>query len=489
MNTVPTSLSGLARPLARAPVVAVATSTVLLACIGVLLALFAAHALMAAYVQPQADDYCTNFRIARDGFWALQESRRNDITGLYAGMAQQGIVGVLSVGAGERFMVPFQVASALYLLAIPAAAFALLRTWLREAPRVPLLLGALAFFALVAQRVPTPQELFFWISATTLHLSGMIVLTLYAAALIRLHRTGGAGWLVAAAVLQVVLGGSGWAVSLTGLGLPLLVLVATAAGWLPRSGGWRGAFALLFVLALACTAFAVTAPGNSARIGFETAAGQFGWSLRSAAENLARFAGGWLTDPRVWLLTVMAAALAVPAEVKRAVPHVGVLALAAAGLGGVALSVMFLSFYGVGELVGRTIGGIEFLWALGMVPVLALAVLHVGAVRRALMAYGRPVFTVSALAFVLLVAANGRTERIVSELAGPAPAFAAESMARYRLIAGAGGGVAELPALPSRPSYLYITDLMDDPTHWINQCAARHFRVSQLCLTSRCKKP
>ncbi|WP_448189393.1 DUF6056 family protein [Azospirillum sp. sgz301742] len=465
------------------------TPAILFACIGALLALFAAHALMAAYVQPQADDYCTNFRIARDGFWSLQASRRNDITGLYAGMAQQGIVGVLSVGAGERFMVPFQVASVLYLLAIPAAAFALLRTWLSDAPRAPLLLAALAFFALVAQRVPTPQELFFWISATTLHLSGLIVLALYAAAIIRLHRTGGAGWLGVAAVLQVVLGGSGWVASLTGLGLPLLVLLATAAGWLPRSCGWRGAFALLFALAVASTAFAITAPGNSARIGFEAAAGQFGWSLRSASENLGRFVGGWLGDPRVWLLTAMGAALTVLSDQKRAVPPVGLLAAAAAGLGGVALTVMFLSFYGVGELVGRTIGGIEFLWALGMVPVLALGVLHVGEARRVLTIHGHTVLALCALAFVLLVAANERTERIVKELAGPAPAFAAESMARYRLIAEAAGGVAELPALPSRPSYLYITDLMDDPKHWINQCAARHFHVSQLCLTGRCQKP
>lgn len=250
------------------------------------------HAWLAQYAHPMADDFSYAQKDLSAGLHAASAWEYHHWNGRYSSNLLV-LAGPLRAGVDDLTL--YRLVPVLLILGTWLSTSLLLRMFPFAGAWRPALTGGLVWTALFTHAMPDIGEGFFWYTGAVTYQLAVIMATLHAALLLRMHRRPSAGaGLLAAALLFVAIGFNEVMMAL------LLLLHLGRAAWYARSTGRvPGHLWLLLGVAAAGSALVMLAPGNAGRAAHFPMRHQLLPSLGMSLVQTARFTVVWLSSPAV----------------------------------------------------------------------------------------------------------------------------------------------------------------------------------------------
>ncbi|MFD2237519.1 DUF6056 family protein [Aureimonas populi] len=454
------------------------------------LVLLLPYLLLSLFAQPAQDDFCYATWLSDRSFfdnqlWVYQEKGGRYVATFLLNLSEIG-------GAFEHIYPALVVAGlALTVLALWTLFTAMNASSAGALRPRDLLWLSLAVLLLILSKSDTPAQIFYWLPGLFSYQFGVLLLIAASSASIRLLKGAGgrsAFWAGAVLLVAVLLlpGVNELFVPFSLALVGSLVLVAFA-----RGSPARWLFALALALLVATSLVSVLAPGNMARVGWESAEGRQN-IVGAAAASLE-----WsLLRTLRWMSDVSLFALAIPAALLLGAHHVAPgrllplvqdrTAWVKVALLGVAL---WATVFVVALPVVYALGGLPYnriintAYTLFLLVWIALACLLANEFLRWRSIAPRSLLLASAAGIALSVAGSQNFLDAVREVVHLPETMRQIEARRQAILAADVGGVLNLAPLRPQPAFVMMGDITTDPGHWTNDCYARYLGVPAVRLS------
>ncbi len=466
----------------------------------VLLALIAVpFVLLSFYAHPLADDFCEAVTVRDLGPLGMMQLRYASWNGRYFGLA------VISAVLDRVDLIQsFWAVGVVTLLALFVSIWVFVATvakrWLSQHQA---LIAAVGLFGLYLAGMPRPATAFYWFTGAVSNQMAIILILLLLAVVCRDYTR--SGWATRFAAL---LGGA--MLTLAAIGTyetPMMILlyllvIGTATAFVIGHPN-RRLWALCLAVSLMGIAIVLQSPGITVRSGYFPNRHQLWFSIDHSLTNSIK----WLSQSALSVTLLSATVLVLPAlgaparRLRRWAGRYTKWLLVFPVLC-VALPVLsfFPAFWSMGSQPPPRVLNAVYLFVLlgwfGSVVVLmacfwpreALAATRrrhqsLNPARYPIVSY--PLLQAVKVVFVFALIGQGNFIQAVADLKSFAPTYHAAMGQRYDRIVQAkarGERHVRVPALPSLPKSLFISDIRAEPGFWINQAVAQYFQVESIAI-------
>lgn len=357
-----------------------------------------------------------------------------------------------------------------------------------DADRIRLIAGLISLVCV--QMMPSPVQGLYWWNGASYYVVFFSLLLVQAINLMLLAsgKRRGTGWTALCALLGAIVSGGNFITALLGVELTVLFFVYT----LMKRKPVRIRMGIVLTAALAGFFLSVLAPGNAVRqaqsAGLDPIRAVV-YSFRQANQYLSSWFTPLMLSVALMLLPLLCG---IPVErmVRRKIPFLPVLGLMLCFFASAFTPQLFGMGLGWAEL--RVVNVWFFLFWIMLVLVL-LAAIHAARIGMAAVGGERCILkgaaarrlaigaAACALVFAAITAVLDRASNPYAGLSalrslatGEAQAYHAAHLERLALLERSGPET-ELPSLPCEPHVLYMDDIREDPTFWVNEDYAAYY--------------
>jgi hypothetical protein len=443
------------------------------------------------YAHPSADDYCYANVFAKGGFWDRVVGEYMGWKGRYFGIFitvlfhQSG--DMISNYAVALFIMPIFLGLAFYLFFLSA--------YENKGSFIQVTGSALAIAVFYIASLPKVSSFLYWADAAFQYQVGSIFFLLALASIISMYRQsepGKALLIITAAFIFAAIGSTEiFMISLSSL----VGLIFIQKFFILKEA--KAAWTVILLVAIGSSLLVVLSPGNAVRMEItQESTGDLWYSVRHSLYFAGHTAQSWLSQPLLWLLTILfipvALKLVYIKQIRQGASWTRLLLMILLITGQIWLSFFATWWAGAISPPGRALNAIYLVfltgWFLSILEFVAV-IAHTRQlpyVERVFSVPVRLVLIMASVSFIFMLLTRSHVPDAYAAINGEAQQYDIEMSNRYQIIkaeqARQGSKRIDIAfdKIDSQPDILVFSGISHNEKDWRNNCFARYYELKSV---------